>query len=201
MAFLTPGVGVGSGLAAALATDSKFLTLACRIRRPAPPELADKALSASFVACLLVACAVGCLAAGAVGVGMARPTVGDTLAVGADGKARLLRGSFGVGGSGGRGGYEDSLGVGGKGGRGGYEGSLGVGGSGGYAELSLFFFGAGRGGGILPPLELSDRGGSPRPIEFGEPTGVLGDELITTNQALIERLNYHLRIITKLSST
>jgi hypothetical protein len=57
---------------------------------------------------------------------------------------------------------------------------LGVGGSGGYAELSLTFFGAGRGGGTFPPLEFNPRGGSPRP-ELGEPTGVDGVELMTIN--------------------
>ncbi len=100
--FLTPGVG--RGRAAAFATDSKLRTLACRIRRPAPPEFADSALSASFVACLLVGCAAndGCFGAGAVGVGMARPVVGETFAVGAVGNKRLL--PFGVGGSGGSGG-------------------------------------------------------------------------------------------------
>jgi hypothetical protein len=100
--FLTPGVG--RGRAAALATDSKLRTLACRIRRPAPPELADNALSASLVACLLVGCADGCLGPGDVGVGIARVVVGETLGVGALGNTRLLRGSFGVGGSGGSGG-------------------------------------------------------------------------------------------------
>ncbi len=72
---------------------------------------------------------------------------------------------MGVGGNGGKGGCELSLGVGGSGGRGGYD------------ELSVTFFGAGRGGGTFPALLFRPRGGNPRP-ELGEPTGVDGPELI-----------------------